>query len=304
MAENRPEISIVIGSQQACQTIMACLNAVTAQARLLKAEIIVADGSTDGTADIIANYFPEVELIRGDGEQLIPALWGMGMARAQAPLIAITTAQCVPMAGWLPAMIEAVGIQQHCLGVGGAIDGPCAATLMDWAAYFSRYSAYMPPVTSGLVAEIPGDNAVYRRPVLERYWGRQDQGFWETVVHHRLRAEGEKLYLSSDIRVRLGATSRPWEFARSRFRHGRHFSSTRPGMSTGGRVIRLLAVPALLPFLLLRIGRRVVRHRPDWALTFCLAFPWLIYFVGAWSLGELIGYIAPQHGITPDAYRG
>jgi hypothetical protein len=294
MNYEQPEISIVIGSKNARSTIVDCLKTLIAQVKGQSVEIIVADGSTDNTADVVASQFPSVMLIRSDAKHLLPRLWGLGITHARTPIVAITTGSCIPADDWVASILHTATTQTKAAGIGGAIAPPSGGSPIDWAVYFSRYSAFMPPVSAGSVAEIPGDNAVYRKTALERYWKQPENGFWETLFHHELRLQGENLYMSPDIEVCLGKTDHAWKFFQARFQHGRHYGSTRPDTSRVGRLGRALAAPALMPFLLLRIGQRVVKHRPDWLMPYLLALPWLVLFLSAWSLGEVSGYLWSQ----------
>lgn len=291
----KPEISVVIGAKDARQAIAACLSALLAQTAGQNVEIIVADGSSDGTAEVVAGQFPDVTLLHGDRRDLIPQLWGQGIAHASGHLIAILSAHCIPAGDWLANLQRLASTHDaQVAGFGGPIEGPVGGTRLDWAVYFSRYSAYMPPVTAGPVGEIAGDNAVYRRSALEVCGAEMQAGFWETLIHVCLRAEGYTLAMSPDIPVRLGPTTSAWPFLQARFWHGRHYGSTRPGLTWPGRLARFLAAPVLLPFLLLRIHRRVATHRSDWRSSFFQALPWLIVILSAWSLGESSGYLWPQ----------
>lgn len=288
------EISIVIGAQNACSTIKPCLKALFAQVQEQAAEVIVVDGSTDGTADIVAQQFPHVKLMRSHDQQLVPQLWGLGIAQAQAPIVALTIAQCIPADDWVAHILKIAASHPEVAGIGGAIYPPDNRSGCDWAVYFSRYSAFMPPVTQGRVAEIAGDNAAYRKTALDLYWKQPENGFWETLFHHELRLNGGSLYLSPEVEVHLGALNRAWDFLRARFRHGYHYGSTCPETSGIGRLLRIVAAPLLMPFLVWRVGRRVASHRQDWLPLYLLSLPWLIFFLSAWSMGEVTGYLRPQ----------
>ncbi len=287
-----PILSIVIGTQNAHSTIAPCLQSLLEQVKDQAIEILVVDDSTDGTTEIVANQFPTVRLIQSQTQQLVPHLWGVGIQQAEAPIIAITTAHCIPSEQWIASILETANREKTSAGFGGAVLPPAKLSPRDWAVYFTRYSAFMPPVIAGIAPEIAGDNAAYRKVSLDQCWKNSDQGFWETLFHHELRQQGETLYLSSTIEVRLGETDNPWHFCRSRFRHGYHYGSTRPETSGLGRLMRIIAAPALMPFLIMRIGIRIPKQRPDWLLMYILALPWLVTFLSAWSLGEVKGYLS------------
>ncbi len=287
-------ISVVIASQNARASIRECLNAVIEQVRELHAEILVADASTDGTDVIITEQFPNITLLRGKPDDLIPHLWGLGMDRAVAPIVAITNAQCIPETAWLSSITRCFDLNKVC-AVGGPILPPVRGSGLDWAIYFSRFTAFMPPVLNGTIKELPGDNVAYTKDGLDRHWKNRDKGFWETLFHHELRVNNESLYMSSDVKVHLAHTENASDFFSVRLRHGRHYGSTRPNTSMPARIARIISAPILVPYLIGRMGVRVLRKRSDFLPQFLIALPWLVVFTVAWSIGEIQGYLAPAH---------
>jgi len=57
-----PQLSVVVGSQNAIHTIEECLDSLKKQVSPGRTEIIVADYSTDGTTEIIRTKFPRSRL--------------------------------------------------------------------------------------------------------------------------------------------------------------------------------------------------------------------------------------------------
>lgn len=289
-----PVLSIVIGVQDAESTVEACLKALLSQRHEQAVEILVVDGSFDSSVKTLLQQFSGTVLVQGQPTDLIPQLWGVGILAATAPLVALLSAHCIPGEDWIANILETASAQPKFVGFGGAIAPPNCNSRCDWAVYFCRYSAFMPPVERGEIAEIAGDNAIYRKVALDRYWPQPETGFWETLFHHALRSQGEQLYLSDHLEVRLGAAKDAAGFFKARFRHGYHYGSTRPQTSFLGRLVRVLASPVLLPFLASRIALRVAQHRPDWLWQYLIALPWLLFFLTAWSLGEMSGYLRPK----------
>lgn len=269
-----------------------CLSSLVQQATALKAEIIFVDASTDGPTDLVTAEFPSVKVLRGRPESLVPHLWRLGLEAAQGPIIAFTIAQCIPADDWLNQILLAH--RDGYAGVGGPIDGPVGGSSLDWALYFARYNAYLPPGTSGLIDEIPGDNAAYKRSALDRCQESMRAGFWETLVHVQLRANGEKLSWDSKMRVTLGTGGSLEAMVAMRFRHGRHYGSTRPGNTLVKRFIRLAASPLIVPAFIVRIAGRVRRQRPEWNGQLIRSLPALSVILSAWALGEITGYLLPQ----------
>lgn len=288
-----PLISVAIGARNASATIRDVLAAVTGAPGV---EVIVADASRDGTAEIVRREFPSVTLITAGPSALVPQLWGLAMERACGELVAVTTAHCVPDPGWLQAIEAAAERDQRAAAIGGPVDGPAGSGPRAWAIYFVRYSAWMPPVRSGMVEEIAGDNAVYRSVALERAWTDRAAGFWETLVHRSLREKGEMLAMDDSLRVRSASSESTRQFLVARFRHGMHYGSTRAVSSRAERLLRLGTGPLVAPLMLFRIFRRVASRRPGWLLRAASALPHMALFATAWALGEMAGLARPGKG--------
>lgn len=194
-------ISVVVASHNARASVRECLTALLTQRADTRAEIVLVDNSTDGTAELVRKEFSSVEMLHAPPSTLIPQLWAMGIRRSSGDIVALTTAHCVPQQDWLRRIQEAH--QDSVVAVGGAIENDPSASVMDWAVYFCRYSHYMLSFPSGLVSEIPGDNASYKRAVIERFPQTWQGGFWEPAVHAELRRAGFSLLLSPSI-VEIG----------------------------------------------------------------------------------------------------
>jgi len=251
---------------------------------------IIAVGEESGGTRMGRAGGDVVELTAPRGA-LVPKLWAIGIEAARGSWIGLTTAHCVPDPSWIEAALAITAGTKHA-GIGGVIDAPDDGAPIDWALFFARYSAYMPPLPAGEVDEIPGDNALYRADALDRAWRDREPGFWEPLVHRVMRGEGETLVIAPELQLRVGRSDRAWPHLLARFRHGRHFGSTRPG-SLLQRVVRFGASPLLPAILSLRIVRRVRQRRPDLSGRVAAASPWLFAVIVAWSLGEATGYLLP-----------
>jgi glycosyltransferase involved in cell wall biosynthesis len=273
-------------------TVSACLKSLVQQAQTTPAEIILVDASTDGTTDLVASNFQSVRVLRSAPGTLVPHLWRMGFDQAHGSIVAFTIAQCVPEGDWLQQIVSAhaAGVA----GVGGPIEPPANGGGLDWALYFARYSAYFPPGVDGTIDEIPGDNAAYKRSALDRCQDSMRDGFWETLVHVQLRANGEKLAWDSRMRMTLASGASLGGVLGMRYRHGRHYGSTRPNNSFVTRLIRIASSPLIVPIFLVRITGRVRRQHPEWTSALIRSLPALLAILSAWTLGEITGYLLPQ----------
>ena len=286
MSDAPPPFSIVVASHNARASAADCLESIRRQAGS-ETEVLVVDNSTDGTADVLRERFPELPLLRLPPSALIPELWAAGIRASHGDLVAITTAHCVPCERWMATMLDALA--GPAAGVGGAIDNDPEGTAVDWAVYFCRYAAYMPPVREGFAAEIAGDNAAYKRRAIDACAGVWRDGFWEAAVHAELRQAGERLWLAP---AALVCHKRSFDFAgflRQRFVHGmRYGRDRRREIGGAGRWLRALTSPLIPAVLLFRIVRQVRRKRRH-GKELARALPFVLAFLAAWTSGELIG---------------
>jgi GT2 family glycosyltransferase len=282
----KPKIAVVVASHDAAASVEDCLTALRPGEGT---EIVVVDNSTDGTREILRRRFPEIPVVERPPSELIPELWGTGIRRTTAEIVAITTAHCVPGPDWIARMLKAHAAPVP--AVGGAVESHADSGLVDWAVYFCRYSAYMLPFPEGFALEIAGDNASYKRAALDRCEAAWRDGFFEPAVHAELKQAGEPLLLVPSIVVTHRRSFGFRAFLKARFRHGVRFGIWRAARLSGsGRALRVLVSPAVPLLMLLRIARLVFgkrRHR----LRLLLALPVLFPFLLAWVAGEAAGYL-------------
>ena len=290
------QISVVIGTKNANRSIEACLKSLLAQTETVKAEIIVADASTDGTAELVAAEFPTITLFQNKPDLLVPQLWKQGLDAAQAPVVAFTIGQCVPVSDWLVQALKA--LDKTAVAVGGPLHGPEHGGNIDWALYFSRYSRFLPGSPARSIDDIAGDNAAYKVAALQQCRPEWQTGFWENMVNARLVANGQTLLWAPEMAVTFRAAEKLSDIVRTRFRHGRNYGSTRLGNTLPKRVVRFFASPLLVPVLLSRIYRRVKEQQPDWLPRFWRSLPGLMVILLAWSTGEASGYLWPERPKT------
>lgn len=285
-----PKLSVVVGSQNARQTIVECLTSIERQVVNESVEIVVADYSTDGTAEIIQTKFPRVKLIKFKKPMLIPELWGAGISRCCGEIIAITTAHCIPARDWVSKMLKAHNSSYA--AVGGAIECMHEVSIVDWAIYFCRYTPYMKPFSAGIVQEVPSDNASYKRTALEGCKDLWKDGFWETVINAKMRRDGMMLFSSPSIVVSHGKAFGFTGFIWQRFYHGIHFGVTRAAnISPLKRIIYIVLSPMISFIFYSHIVRRVFKKKRC-LKEFALSSPVLFLFLISWSAGELWGYLS------------
>lgn len=220
---------------------------------------------------------------------LVPHLWRDGILAARSERVALTSAEFALTEGW----VEAAGRVdlERWVGVGGHIGAGVTGGLR-WAVYLLRYRAFVPPGSQHVASEIPADNAVYRRSAILAHPDLLESGFWEPSFHKRFHDAGLSIGMDPSLQAQYVGQERGATFARRRLQHGRAFGFARGGhLKTGVLIVHLLATPILPGLLLGRIGAWSIRE-PGYRRAFITAFPWLVVFSVAWSVGEAMGYWA------------
>lgn len=284
-----PQLSVVIASHNAGPVLGDALRALTAQTA--DDEVIVADSSTDGTADIV-RQFDRVRLFHFDDPLTIPELRGRAIAQARGEVIAILDPFSIVTSGWRNAMLEAHARCSHPV-IGGAValSGDRTASHAAWALYINEYGMFMPPVNAGPTDLVPGSNVSYKRCVLFDGDTPRFTVFWKTFVNWDIQATGTPLWLEPTAIVELAKPIPLWHFLLSRFDHGRCFAGMRAATwSRGQRLTRAVLAPVLPPLLLWRWSRvywAKRRHRRRLIQT----LPLQLALFGMWAAGEACGYL-------------
>jgi glycosyltransferase involved in cell wall biosynthesis len=285
------ELSIIVAAKNAQRTIQLCLEALVQQSHSNNLEILVIDGSTDGSAEI-ARRFQQITLVQADPAYLVPELWKIGIELSGGRTVAFTTANFIPAKNWI-SELRALLHSDHA-AIGGVFEKSMPDKISQWAIYFLRYAAYLPSIPPRSASQLAADNAVYQRWVFEKYAELIEGGFWEHPVNRRLRADGYSLFLTPALKVSMGYFSQPGAFFHQRFLHGRMFGAERASeASTLRRLLYILTSP-LIPFVLLaRVSRNVLKNNAH-IIEFFLSLPWILFYLLGWSLGELTGYLIGQ----------
>ena len=226
-------------------------------------------------------------LIRSGG--LVPVLWAEGIEHASAEIVALLGSNVVPAGDWVARVREGHAGSEAVLG--GPIDPGAGLSVVDWAVYFCRYSAYMSPLVPDADLEVPGDNASYRSDVLRQYHDVYRDGFWEPFVHAAMRADGHRLGFSPKRPVHHQPGTGIVRFCRQRFAHGRVHGESRSKSLPRVRVLVAAASAPLVPLLMTARAARNVFVKRRHRVRFVLAAPLVLWFYCWWAAGELAGRI-------------
>jgi glycosyltransferase involved in cell wall biosynthesis len=282
------DLSVVIGSVASARSIRGCIASIIASCATVRSEIIVVDASTDETASLVRQYFPQIRLISLPPGTLTPILWSTGIAAARGSHIATTTGHCAVPPAWARELMAA--LDSAAAGAGGPIRLRSEASLVDQAVYFLRYSAFLPNAESAVakVPEIAGDNAMYARSVFDENPSALTRGFWEVEIHSALRETGSFLLMVPRASIEFGDSFPLGLITRHRFLHGKHYGAWRVSRHLASVLRVVVAAPVVPLVLLFRIARRVLRNGSH-RLGFALASPIILWLAAAWAAGEAVG---------------
>jgi GT2 family glycosyltransferase len=221
----KPALSIVIPTYNTASMTLAACRAVRSAASEL---IVVDDGSTDGTQELLAAELPDVRVIRFEINRRFAAAANAGVAAASAPLILLLNSDTLATPEVVSALVAAFDADPR-LGIAGAtlinVDGtpqwsggplPTCAWLTVLAGGFAGLlPAFRRSRNAGGVAWVSGAAMAFRRSVWDAAGPlREHYLFYAQDVDFCARAQdaGWGVRLVDDARVvhHGGATVREW----------------------------------------------------------------------------------------------
>jgi len=169
-----PKFSVLIPTYNRKDLLRHCLEAVLRQDYPNYEVIVVDDGSTDGTGEMIRREFPQVRYIRQEPNRGPAAARNRGIEAATGEIVAFTDDDCIVPRDWLSRLVDGLRRYPDVVGVGGFQDPPMeliSANMIARAEHLRRLRRWGSRVAAEVVggAEIPGlgtNNVAYRRSVL------------------------------------------------------------------------------------------------------------------------------------------
>jgi glycosyltransferase involved in cell wall biosynthesis len=281
-----PDISVIVPSVNGLGDLRGCLRALAEGTRGVKAEVLVVDRLGPAVRDAVRAEFPDVRVLEVPPATTIPDMRKLAFEAATAPAVAVIEDHVLVPSDWAARMIEAVA--QHGV-VGGGVTNVATERVVDWAAYLCEYSHMLPPLPSGPVEWVTGNNTIYRRDLVLAQRQALGNGQWENHLHDALKQHGVTLYSRPDIVVGHKKHYTFGEYFSQRYLYARSYAGVRvASKSAVGRLAYGVAAMALPPLLFWRVVSRVWGrgvHRAELVRS----VPMLGAFVCAWAAGEVVG---------------
>lgn len=292
---NMHDLSVIIASYNARETIGECLASLHKQATKADFEIIVVDSSTDGTADLVEEKFPGVKICRFAVRKYCGDARNIGISMASGELIAFIDADCTADPGWVDAVL--VAHRSPDPAIGGAIANGNPESYVGWAAYFCEFSQWMPGIPGQRMTDIACANMSYKRVVFDKF-GRFIEGTYcsDTEFHWRLGREGHTLRFEPKMEIAHHNIDNFGRLLRHEYQHGRFFAQVRT-RSQGFPLARRCAYVVLSPLIPLKLFMGIsVRALANamYRANFLKALPLLVLGIISWSLGECRGYVGTR----------
>jgi hypothetical protein len=282
------ELSVVIPSVNGFSDLEGCLTALLRESKDVRLELLVVDRCGESVRRRLREAFPSVRLLEVTSSQTIPQMRALAFAQATAPAVAVVEDHVIVPSGWARRLLQALGDGNRV--VAGSVENAATETLLDWAAFLCEYSHCLPPMQSGPVDWLTGNNVVYPKALLDRYRAVVEEGRWENYLHDTLRRDGIPLVCHPEIVVGHKKHYTFSEYLSQRYLYARSYAGARvASASPATRLAYGFAAFALPPLLFYRTVSRILKKGRHRNLLF-KSLPLIGVFVVAWGCGEIRGY--------------
>jgi len=103
------QVSVIVLNYNGRHLLEACLSGVMHQTDIMYEVILVDNGSQDHSVDFVRKHFPEVRVVELPKNVGVAAGYNVGLRAAQGTYLVTLNNDAVPQAGWLSALVAAVG---------------------------------------------------------------------------------------------------------------------------------------------------------------------------------------------------
>jgi len=289
-----PLVSVIIPCWNSEGTIRRCLDALLHQRTSIPYDITVVDSSTDQTPFIVAEEFPSVNLIHLQQRTFAGAARNIGTRSTRSTYCVMIDSDCIADPDLIEKAISRHSEDNYAAVAGSLVNGT-PDSLSGLIGYLIEFKDFMPSAPMRLEKGSPTANITYRREVLERYGGFDDD-MWLTedlLFNWKLHSGGERLLFDPAIKVthlnRTGWT-RVLSYQISLGRTSVTARKRGDGLGLPDLPLRYPILIALLPFVrLVHAGRWLAAYDTKMFLVFLVAWPMYLLAAGFWSFGMFQG---------------
>jgi len=138
-----PKVSIVVCTYNGAGRIKHLLDSLKNQTCKNLEIIIVDDGSTDGTSDIVNKY--PFKLVRHDINKGLADSRNTGIKNSKGEIIVFTDDDCVADKNWIKEIVSYYQKNPDTNAVGGRVEPYSTDTFLEKYAYYSKHPIYIHP---------------------------------------------------------------------------------------------------------------------------------------------------------------
>ena len=99
-------VSAIVVNYEGREFIADCLSSLLAQTRPPESIVVIDNASSDGSAQLVKNSFPEVDLVELPRNVGYAAACNLGIEKSRSDLVAILNNDLVLDSGWLEALLS------------------------------------------------------------------------------------------------------------------------------------------------------------------------------------------------------
>jgi hypothetical protein len=279
-------LSVVVISINAPELLARCLDALTAQARDVGAEILVVRDSD--TPPLVGAGSP-AHWIRPREGATVPQMRVAGLRAARGAVVGLIEDDVIVAADWCARAVASHATSDWVIG--GVVDPGSYQRALDWAIYFCEYARFMRPFRSpgSMALSLAGNNVTYKGGAVQELLRASPDGFYDLFAHQKWERENRPMRVEETLVCRNVNSWQPRQALAVPFHHGRAYAGQRfPSGGTAGlaRAVLALALPAV------KVGRTLaqVLSRRRHVAQLMRATPWIVVFMTSWALGEAVGY--------------
>ncbi len=285
-----PGLSVVVPAVNTMRDVLDCLAALERQHGEVDLEVLVVNRLGAEIREQVPLHFPWVRVIEVEPRTTIPKMRAIAFRDATRAAVAVIEDHVMVPEGWAASLLAA--LEESDGVVAGSVENAATGSLLDWACFLVEYHHLIPPIGSGVVAGLTGNNVVYRRDLLRRFEHVIDKGNWENDLHEAMREAGVDLICRPEIVIGHKKHYTFGEYLTQRYLYARAYAGARvAGESKGRKIFYGLSAFALPVLLYIRIMSQIISKRKHLGLL-VLSQPMIICFIASWTLGEIVGYFS------------